>query len=384
MSTRAHILGLTALACLVANVASAQVERQGALTVFKIPDSAAQASAVDIANARPMPLPLTSATPKSLLDALREYTPSTLAPAMSAGQAGTLRSKRERIGLAQADEDEDEDEGVTPQEFGTSNHPFSTARLDGTLRVSNSSGYRRSGKLYFKIGGSTSWCSASLIKRGVIVTAAHCVANFGKKQFYTNWVFHPATNEALVPVDPYGSWTGAQVWIKSSYYDGTEVCYQAGVICPNDVAVIVLNQGRSYPGNTLGWNGYGYNGWGFNPSGQTLITQLGYPGGLDSGKQMQRNDSQGFKNTTFSSNTIIGSLMDGGSSGGPWINNFGVAPVLSGGLAHGSYATPNIIVGVTSWGYINQAVKQQGASPFTSNNIVSLVNSACTAVPAAC
>jgi len=381
MNTHARILGLTALACLMANVASAQVVRQGAVTVFNIPNSTAQASALDIANARPLPLPQSSANQKSLLDALREYTPSGREPGVVAGQAGTLPSKRERSFQTQIDEDEDE--GVAPQEFGTSNHPFSTARVDSNLRVSNSTPHRRSGKLYFNIGGSTYWCSASLIKRGVIVTAAHCVANFGKSQFYSNWVYHPATNEAKVPVDPYGSWTGASARVMTSYFNGTEVCYQAGVICPNDVAVITLNQGASYPGNTLGWNGYGYNGWGFNPSGQTLITQLGYPGGLDAGRQMQRNDSQGFKNTAFSSNTIIGSLMDGGSSGGPWINNFGIGPVLS-GLSHGSYSNLNIIVGVTSWGYINQAIKEQGASPFTSGNIVPLVNAACTATPAAC
>ena len=35
--------------------------------------------------------------------------------------------------------------------------------------------------LFFKIGSSTYVCSASLIKRGVVVTAAHCVANFGRR-----------------------------------------------------------------------------------------------------------------------------------------------------------------------------------------------------------
>jgi hypothetical protein len=32
---------------------------------------------------------------------------------------------------------------------------------------------------------------------------------------------------------------------------------------------------------------------------------------------------------------------------------------------------------VTSWGYVSSAIKQQGASPFTSTNIVPLVNAAC-------
>jgi len=75
--------------------------------------------------------------------------------------------------------------------------------------------------------------------------------------------------------------------------------------------------------------------------------------------------------------------MCGGSSGGPWLENFGIRPTLT-GTGNGTAPLSNVVVGVTSWGYTNNAVKQQGASPFTSNNIVSLVNSACGSRPAAC
>jgi hypothetical protein len=91
---------------------------------------------------------------------------------------------------------------------------------------------------------------------------------------------------------------------------------------------------------------------------------------------MQRDDSQGFRASNFSNNTIIGSLMTGGSSGGPWVVNLGLPPSLS-GTGFGTAASHNLIVGVTSWGYINTAVKQQGASPFTNGNIIVLVNVAC-------
>jgi len=76
--------------------------------------------------------------------------------------------------------------------------------------------------------------------------------------------------------------------------------------------------------------------------------------------------------------------MCGGSSGGPWLNNFGIRPTLTGQI-NGTAFNPNVVVGVTSWGYeTNQSVKQQGASPFTSNNITSLVTSACNSQPTAC
>jgi hypothetical protein len=44
---------------------------------------------------------------------------------------------------------------------------------------------------------------------------------------------------------------------------------------------------------------------------------------------MERNDSQGSISAEFANNTIIGSLMTGGSSGGPYLVNLGVTPTLS-------------------------------------------------------
>jgi hypothetical protein len=75
--------------------------------------------------------------------------------------------------------------------------------------------------------------------------------------------------------------------------------------------------------------------------------------------------------------------MTGGSSGGPWLVNLGVQPSLN-GTSFGSAAGRNTVVGVTSWGYVNNAIKQQGASSFTSGNIVVLVNAVCSATPGAC
>ena len=98
---------------------------------------------------------------------------------------------------------------------------------------------------------------------------------------------------------------------------------------------------------------------------------------------MERNDSYGYKNATFSNNTIIGSNMNGGSSGGPWIENFGLASVLT-GETNGSFPQQNVVVGVTSWGYTSNAPKEQGAAPFTSGNIGTLVTTACSAYPGRC
>ena len=160
-----------------------------------------------------------------------------------------------------------------------------------------------------------------------------------------------------------------------SYYNGTDSCAVSGVVCQDDVAILRLApQDGAYAGQATGYYGFGWNGWGFNASKQVFISQLGYPAGLDNGLYMERNDSQGSVSASFSNNTIIGSLMTPGSSGGPWLANLGIAPVLNGTTA-GTYSHHNMVVGVTSWGYTDPAAKQQGAAPFTSGNIVPLVAS---------
>jgi V8-like Glu-specific endopeptidase len=359
--------------------ATAQVRSQGGVTVLTVPNTGpnARAAGVDFVNAKALALPR-SFSPPDQIQALMSR-PSLGIPGFATGAPGNGARTARFLGTPATVSDD----GVGSQEFGTSNHPFSTAMADlvgGVTATNTSYPYRASGKLFFKIGDSTYVCSASLIKRGVVVTAAHCVANYGARQFYGSWQFVPGYRNGAAP---YGVWSVAQAWVKTSYYNGTDGCAVYGVVCPNDVAILTLStQSGGYPGTATGWYGYGWGGFGFAGT-LTQVTQIGYPVCLDSGVFMERNDSYGFVSAPNSNNTVIGSLMCGGSSGGPWLVNFGIRPVLS-GTASGTASDPNIVVGVTSWGYTSVGVKEQGASPFTAANVPSLVTSACTAVPAAC
>ena len=335
----------------------------------------------DFVNMRPIPLPRAPGGPTDMVPSLQDFgTPGFSRGAVGNGQTNPITLPVPTI----SDQDGDMEGPVAPEEYGTGHQPFSTARADLlTLATNTQYPYRASGQLTFQKPNDlrTWYCSASMIKRGIVVTAAHCVANYGERQFYHNWHFYPGRRSGVAP---FGNWTVYQAWVKTSYYIGTDNCAVDGVVCPNDVAVLILNRSRTgtYAGTSTGWYGYGWGGFGFY-RGLTHVSQIGYPLCLDNGTRMERNDSQGFVSAVNSSNTIIGSLMCGGSSGGPWLNNFGIRPTLT-GTGNGTAFNPNIVVGVTSWGYINNAVKQQGASPFTNNNIVSLVNSACNSVPLAC
>lgn len=268
-------------------------------------------------------------------------------------------------------------QGNVPSAFGTSNIPHSSSRvLGGTANPAQGTYYRRTGKLYMAFGGNTYnyQCSASMIGKSLLITAAHCVHDYGKGA--AGWAkkvkFVPAKDNAL---EPYQYFESTQFRIATTYFNGTDTCTQAGVVCNNDIALVALgnNPSGQQAGNLTGWYGYGWNGYSYaTPTaayqgvfGNKLfasITQLGYPASFDSGTKMQINTAYGaFYGSGNLKNTWLGSPMTGGSSGGPWMVNFGENAA---GGAYGSANVRNVVVGVTSYGNSEQ---RQGASWFGQN-----------------
>ena len=362
------------------------VSQSGAVTTYTPPSDVV----IDYQHAKPMPLPMAHTKPLRPLEGgvsvqksgVPKFVPGSPGTGVMTPETWTPPVTKEAVGS--------EADIVTPQEYGTSNHPFTTSRVDlSGNSPSNRYPYRAAGKLYFKIGADTYVCSASLIDKGIIVTAAHCVADFGASTFYSGWKYVPAQSGAT---RPYGTWSVKTAYVLGSYLNGTDSCAEAGIVCENDVAVLVAAPKLGvYPGRATGWFGYGWDGWGFAPTSpnSALINQLGYPVTHDGGLKMQRTDSLGYVDSTSSNNTVWGSRQTGGSSGGPELVNLGKAAVLSGTDA-GTDGDYNIVVGVTSWGYTSTLYKEQGASPFTSSNIGdttipdTLVYEACAAYPKAC
>lgn len=304
---------------------------------------------------------------------------------------------------------------VQPSAYGSSTAPYTTVRaavtvLGNSTSVANtpvtSYPYRATGKLYFQKPGSTSWyvCTASLIKKGVLVTAAHCVFDYGRTTagWYRSFVWCPANTSSAGGV--YGCYNGGSARILTPYYNGTDVCTQAGVVCNSDIATLLVTpKNNVYAGNVVGWYSYGWNGYSYRASSflgnvtTVQITQLGYPVAFDSGYQMQRTDAVGWYWASGNlKNTQIGSAQTGGSSGGPWLVNFGTRPVVSSSASLGtSYV--QAVVGVTSYGSTTLGYNRQGASYFGQNvqypgtygaygagNIGALVSATCTAAAAYC
>ena len=245
--------------------------------------------------------------------------------------------------------------------FGTFGIPYTSTRVAlgngpaGAL-LSSTYPYRAIGRLTMSAGV----CTASLIKRSVIVTAAHCVKDFGSRQTsFTGFQFTPGyyrATAASAAVAPYGTWNWSYVGWSASWANGTDT--GSGSARNNDLAVIILAKNNNqFIGDITGWLGYGWNSPSFVSSPKTgnlstaAVSTLGYPCQLDGCRIMQRTDGPTYLTTVSSALQYWqGSNFTGGSSGGPWIVNFKSAdPEFSGGATAGT-APAMYVVGVTSWG----------------------------------
>ncbi len=274
--------------------------------------------------------------------------------------------------------------------FGTGHHPFTTQRASSVDDIApiDRSPWRATGKLHITYGENNFVCTASVIEDSVLVTAAHCVWSEDEGGFADAVTFEPARHGSE---RPFGVWTAKEWWVPKVYVEGHDVC-SSSVMCENDIAVIVLEErdGQNIADvvgkyNIVSRDSFGYVGF----LGETAahFTQLGYPTENFDGDKMIRTDSLGYHDESF--NVIIGSNQTGGSSGGPWLQNFGSPTSFTGSTP--SDAQVNVVTAVTSWGYNSGVVKIQGASRFSKNttyteksNIQALLDDACGSNPTAC
>jgi V8-like Glu-specific endopeptidase len=262
--------------------------------------------------------------------------------------------------------------GIQPRANGSHGIPYTSTRVQGgTSRYSSSVGanylsttypYRAVGLITFNVGSDTNICTGTLIRRGIVLTAAHCIQEFGGGTArYANWDFTPGNwspaGATATQAAPYGTWQWQAIEVPASWTNGTDT--GDGTAVNNDVALIALkrNTAGQHAGQIVGTIDYATGNYGFVRSPITgnlwvaMVTTLGYPGLLDSGERMQRTDSPTYLTTVDGALQMTqGSDFTGGASGGPWIVNFwSVLPVRTGGAVIGANSNRRVI-GVTSWG----------------------------------
>lgn len=260
----------------------------------------------------------------------------------------------------------DSSAGVVPMDEGTKRAPFSSSRLVPTnARLSYP--YRTTGRLFFRTkSGRDSWCSAAVLRPGLILTAGHCVhqGSGGSNGWHSKWLFVPAYHNGQAP---YQAWNWRWVITTGSWVN-------SGGNVPNKADfAIIETEDRSF-GSRVRKIGQvvGYLGYHTNILQRNHAKILGYPGNFDRGRILHQVDAGNWR--LGGQNTVLyGSDMRGGSSGGPWVMNFGVrAQGQTGGLR----PWPNRIVGVTSYGYIATGPKVQGSS-ILNQEFLNILRSAC-------
>ncbi|MUL37802.1 hypothetical protein BWI75_16065 [Gloeocapsopsis sp. AAB1 = 1H9] len=265
------------------------------------------------------------------------------------------------------------DELVQPNNVGSVGAHFTSSRLV-PLSADVVYPYRAVGKLFFTIPGQGDFvCSGAVIKPRIVLTAGHCVhsGSGGQKGFFTNFLFLPAYRDGAAP---YKSWSWSYVMTPDAWAKGNGVVPNAAdyaMIEINDLPFKGVNRKIGQVTGSLGFKTFS-----LFPNHATL---LGYPGNLDNGNKMHQVTAQSFRTQTPNS-VEYGSDMRGGSSGGPWIQNFGVASV---GQSGGQNPGLNQIIGITSYGSVSTDPLYQGSS-VPDSRFVNMLNTICNRKPGNC
>lgn len=365
---------LTLAALLAAGVASSAFAAPQ-MIVNTAPRAPGADAVLDLSHARPMAMPQPS-VPLATPDLQRSAE-----AAAAAGPARGEPARQKGIDASRAAQGApkiihpsfQEQGGVVPSAYGTSVLHFTTSKATNTDFNARNWPFRATGRLFFDTNGDSvldSWCSASMIRRGVLVTAGHCMhsGNGDGSGWYGMWTYVPSYSATAGT--PYGVWTNWFVgYVTGDWYAG-------GGAVPNqrDWGFIVYDVDGL--GNRIG-DYTGHLGWWTGRAIGRQMTTVGYPGNMWAGETQARTDSPTY-DAGSAGNAMWGSDQRGGSSGSPVVVNFRNG-------YNNTAATPtenesNRVSSVISWGYIDTDPMVQGGSNFDSV-FVDMLDTLCTNYP---
>ncbi len=155
--------------------------------------------------------------------------------------------------------------------------------------------------------GSTFWCTASVVSENVIVAAGHCVFDYGES--YSDFVFIPGYYYGPTVYD---MWEVENAYTYTQWMEDRDFRY--------DVAFLIMKPKYGlYVSDVIG--GYLSFAADVNPSSRTYES-YGYPHNLASAQVLSRTtaDFGGYDyNESRPRPLVIGTNMQSGCSGGPWV-----------------------------------------------------------------
>lgn len=296
-------------------------------------------SAARFLASRPMPLPRVAIDPLRAVERTRRPAVPLVSTEPGAPKEKVGRSFEERLYDLRDKRFVADPSALSPKVVGTSGLHFTSTRLV-PKSADKTYPYLAVGRLDFETPEGSAHCSAAVIAKRLVLTAGHCVHNGqgnDPDNFFSDFLFTPAFRSGSAPV---GVWEWFSVTVSGGWVNsGGELP------ASDDYAILVMaDRAGKKIGSVTG--NFGTQTGKISPNDLTLI---GYPANLDEGEIMHQvfaGQSEDFPKNT----AIYGSDMGGGSSGGPWVQNFGVK--ATGQL--GGNAGRNRIVSVTSYGPIDE------------------------------
>ncbi|MGR6913897.1 trypsin-like serine peptidase [[Actinomadura] parvosata] len=169
---------------------------------------------------------------------------------------------------------------------------------------------RTTGRVFFTTaqGGNAS-CSGSAVtsaNESVVITAGHCVKLNGAA--HRNWVFVPAFDNGR---RPFGTWVASAMLTTQQWNAREDINF--------DMAAVVV---APLDGRTL-TDVVGGQGIAFNQARQRQMFAFGYPAAEPfDGSRLIYCSGRAFNDTVMTRDQGLRCNMTGGSSGGPWFQNF--------------------------------------------------------------
>ncbi|MDX3535370.1 peptidase [Streptomyces sp. MB09-01] len=174
---------------------------------------------------------------------------------------------------------------------------------------------KTSGRVFFTMGGRTASCSGDSVTSAngsTVITAGHCVKYQGA--WHTNWVFVPAYNNGSAP---YGQWSATKTFATDQWAASEDMNMDFGL------AVVAPLNGQTLS-QAVGAQGILFNG-GYNKK----MYSFGFPAAApyDGSKLVYCSGNSG-KDFLLTRDHSLACNMTGGSSGGPWFQDFNEATGL--------------------------------------------------------